>query len=288
MPVKCYTRKKNDGTNYTNCTDTKPKPKPKPKKKVKLFKLVDGVKVYIDKVKPKKKVEKPKKIKLKSKPKYAPIEKNDFQNWGQFITKLPYGLADQIVGNVFDNQQPNQMGDFINQTEVKFPIEKEYETYYQGHGDYAEEFKYGDEGNAPPLFQKQIDRFNYLNDKEKNQKRGGWRRDVFNTYFPPNEQREWEKWTQYFHQNNPNVYEESLAKDEFGRKPDRRGKSGKIKPPKPQKLTKKDLANKKLREGWLKEEADEEKKKNYKDWERYIRQGGENPFKTWLKWAKPI
>lgn len=266
MPVKCYTRKKKDGANYTNCTETEPKDKPK-KKTYKLFRLVDGVKVPIDQVKPK---TKPKKktyklarlvdgvkvpidqVKPKSlnKPKYDPIEKNDFQNWGQFITKLPYGLAEQVIGNVFEKQPPIQMADFFNQTEVKDPIEQVYETYYQEfESEGGEEFRYSDEGNAPPLFQKQIDRFNYLNNKEKNKiKFGGLHRNIFNTYFPPNEQREWVKWTQYFHQNNPDAYEESLAKTIFGNKPYRRGKSGKIKPPKPEKLTKKDLANKKLRD----------------------------------------
>ena len=224
-----------------NSQKTRLKPKTKPKKKTyKLARLVDGVKVPIDQVKPK----------SLNKPKYDPIEKNDFQNWGQFITKLPYGLAEQVIGNVFEKQPPIQMADFFNQTEVKDPIEQVYETYYQEfESEGGEEFRYSDEGNAPPLFQKQIDRFNYLNNKEKNKiKFGGLHRNIFNTYFPPNEQREWVKWTQYFHQNNPDAYEESLAKTIFGNKPYRRGKSGKIKPPKPEKLTKKDLANKKLRD----------------------------------------
>ena len=242
----------------------KPAPKPKDTSKKKKKNIPDGFAIKSKPKKTKIKIsgrtvtpgvlnlrDKIKKLKQKKVQKTNQVQlnpPNNFQNWGQFIEKLPYGVADQIVGDVFQ-KAPTKLGDFLNLPNVKNPIIGEYQDYFQEFDDYSGAGPYTQEDNPPTLFQKQIDRFNYLNKRQQNEFKPFMKdRSYFNTNFPPNERKEFEKYTQYFAQNNTDSYENSLRVNKYGDTPERRGKFGKIKPPKPSKLTKRDRELKLLQE----------------------------------------
>jgi hypothetical protein len=210
MSVDCYTKKNNNGAKYVYCIPETPKIKKK---------------------------------KIKIKPSGIITTRNNFTSWNKFISKLPYGIGDQIANYIFEGQESVQLGNFLNLPNVKNPIKGKYEDYFQEFDDYSFRGLYTEEDNPPTLFQKQIDRFNYLN---KKQRVNYFMKDTtyFNTDFPPNEQREFVKYTQYFAQNSEFSYQNSLPINKYGDRVERPGKFGKIKPPKIQFLKKKDREEK--------------------------------------------
>jgi len=93
---------------------------------------------------------------------------NNFQNWGQFIEKLPYGVADQIVGDVFQDKKPAQLGDVIRTYDSTFPGMSVFERDMYGNVDFEKSFSTRDleRQKARPLTGKQKQRYKTLNSKE--------------------------------------------------------------------------------------------------------------------------